>query len=1090
MARTCTSSYRSLLLASAAGFATFAALVGAAAQAANITVSTQQSSTTTLETLQNGDNLSVTSTGGLTITIAATGSQPAVTLGALGVGAILNSGTIDSDESGGLAINIGGTTSLGSITNDAGGTIQTTGSSGDAIFNVGTLGTITNAAGAFIQNLGQDGYAIYNNGGTIAAIANSGIIQSSGQSGAAVENYGWTGSITNSVGGVIQATGEYGNAIENSTTLVSLTNGGSILAAGTNAIAINNSYGWMGSIVNNVGGMIQAAGTNGIAVSNDYGWIGSLSNNGIIQATGNGGIAIENYGTLIGISNSGTIQATGANGIAVYSTGYEWTGTITNNLGGVIQATGTSGTAIENSTTLQGIVNSGLIQATGDGGKAIYNLANYYDWMGTITNNLGGAIQATGASGIAIQNDGTLVGIANNGLIQATGTAGIAVENNGTLGVISNSGTILSSLGTAILVGSGGTITNGITNVAGGLIQGGPANGAGIAIDNSAATAPLSITTGGTIIGAIKQGSGGDTLTVTGGAIVGDVIGQPGSNGAVNFALGSGRFATDGNVTGVDTVTVSSGLLAMAPGAGTISGAQAFNIQSGATAQVGNNVGAVLTTNSGVLDVGSNTPTLTGNYVQTATGGLAVTVNGSTIGELKVTGSAVVTPGPQTVVLHFVGAGNYANLPQTLTVLDAAGGLTFTQGATATSDAANPYYQTPILSDPVYTMTLTFAPPTQAALQAYAASLLPSGNSSYLRSAGSAYGARIASLSETSFNDMIGVLSGVSAQQALALEQQAAPRSIASAAAELANGLGANTALSLAIATRQMTMHETTQDPPGRGIQLWALPLGSTDTQSEKDGFAGFSAGTYGIALGGDSVVTPALRAGAAIAFAESDINYAGGASGNSDKVQSVQFGIYGTYQRQGFFVDAALSGGFNQFNSTQNLVVLGQQTGAYSGGQITAEAGAGYDFHVRGAVVTPGVGLRELHMGFGSYTMAGGSSPSAHIDADSLDLVQSRLGAQIAYPLAPRQGWLMTPTMHAYYLHNFNTAGVATVGTFSNGLSFDVTAPSEDANLVDVGAGVTVSRGGPLSLDLAYQYTGGASTSDNTFLLNVKAEF
>ena len=134
MAWTPTSSYRSLLLASAAGFATFAALGSAGARAASYTVSAQNSSATTLFTLLQGDNLQVTNTGGLTITSAATGYQPVVTAGATGVGTIDNNGTILSDQSGsGIGIEVSGAASLDSITNDVGGIIQATGNSGTAI---------------------------------------------------------------------------------------------------------------------------------------------------------------------------------------------------------------------------------------------------------------------------------------------------------------------------------------------------------------------------------------------------------------------------------------------------------------------------------------------------------------------------------------------------------------------------------------------------------------------------------------------------------------------------------------------------------------------------------------------------------------------------------------------------------------------------------------------------------------------------------------------------------------------------------------------------------------------------------------------
>ena len=557
----------------------------------------------------------------------------------------------------------------------------------------------------------------------------------------------------------------------------------------------------------------------------------------------------------------------------------------------------------------------------------------------------------------------------------------------------------------------------------------------------------------------------------------------------MDFALGSGSFTTGGNITGVDTVSLTSGMLVMAPGGGTISGAQAFNILPGGHAVLGSTLGAALTTNSGILDVGTNTPTLNGNYVQTANGSLEIGVNGSTVGALKITGTATITPGPRSVVLHFTRP---ENLPATSAILEVQGGLTLTSGTTLTaiSDSPNPYFQAPIVVDPVSVLTLTFAPPTQSALAAYAASLFPASTSPYLTSAAAVYGARITALNELTYNSLTNLLSTLAPSQLVAIEQQAAPRSIATAAAQLADGLGANTGLDIAMGTRQMQSHGEESRPPGHGIVAWAQPFGSTAYQASVQDFGGFSAGTYGAAFGGDTRVTPDIRVGAALALANSNINYTGGADGNTDTMTSAQFGVYGTYYRHNLFIDADLSGGYNWFTSKQTIAFLGQQTGSYGGSQFAARAGIGYNFHLRGAVLTPGASLRELHMGFDSYTMSGGLGPSAHVNAETLDLVQGRVGAQITYTPAPQQGWVLRPEMHAYYLHNFNSGGVTTAGSFSNGPAFAVYAPSRDADLVDVGLGLTMSHSGPLSFGAAIQYTAGRSTSNDTFLLHLETAF
>ncbi|MGC8477390.1 MAG: hypothetical protein ACP5NP_13635, partial [Acetobacteraceae bacterium] len=76
------------------------------------------------------------------------------------------------------------------------------------------------------------------------------------------------------------------------------------------------------------------------------------------------------------------------------------------------------------------------------------------------------------------------------------------------------------------------------------------------------------------------------------------------------------------------------------------------------------------------------------------------------------------------------------------------------------------------------------------------------------------------------------------------------------------------------------------------------------------------------------------------------------------------------------------------------------------------------------------------------------------------------------------------------YYLHNFDTSGVTTSGSFSNGIGFSVAEPSRDANLGNVGIGVTASRMGAFTLRANASYTGGYSTSIGTFLLHLSTRF
>ena len=198
-----------------------------------------------------------------------------------------------------------------------------------------------------------------------------------------------------------------------------------------------------------------------------------------------------------------------------------------------------------------------------------------------------------------------------------------------------------------------GTILNGITNTASGLIQGGPGNGSGVAISDAAGTSKLTINNAGTIIGAINLGPAGDTLNVTGGAITGAIVGMAGSADVVNYPTGT--FATGGAISNVDTINVTSGTLVLQNAATSAFGASAFNIAYGAVTDMNAAIGAATVNNAGLLHFGSGSQTITGNYNQVATGSLGVTVLGAgaaSAGKLTVTGTATILGGADAVSVH------------------------------------------------------------------------------------------------------------------------------------------------------------------------------------------------------------------------------------------------------------------------------------------------------------------------------------------------------------------------------------------------------------------------------------------------------
>jgi uncharacterized protein with beta-barrel porin domain len=174
-----------------------------------------------------------------------------------------------------------------------------------------------------------------------------------------------------------------------------------------------------------------------------------------------------------------------------------------------------------------GIVNSGTISAA----HTAILVGGVASFFGGITN--AGTISAANAYGIGVNGTvSTFSGnVSNAGII--TARTGINIDNNVTFAAgaaVVNSGIIVAT--TAINVHS--------------------AAGA-ITVDQNA----------GTITGAIKLSSTGDTLNVNGGSIIGNITG-PASGGVISFTLGAGNtFTYNSNFTSFTAVDINSGTVVL-----------------------------------------------------------------------------------------------------------------------------------------------------------------------------------------------------------------------------------------------------------------------------------------------------------------------------------------------------------------------------------------------------------------------------------------------------------------------------------------------------------------------------------------------
>ncbi|EGQ64276.1 outer membrane autotransporter, putative [Acidithiobacillus sp. GGI-221] len=413
--------------------------------------------------------------------------------------------------------------------------------------------------------------------------------------------------------------------------------------------------------------------------------LGSLAvfqNTGVISSSSDG---FADNGTVTSLVNSGSISG------SIFGVGVGKNGVITSlsnagsiagssyglfNEGSIASLTNMVGEtisggkdALDNEGAITSIGNDGSI---GGGTHGIYNQGD----IATLTNS---GLIASNDTGLF--NSATFATVSNTGTI--SGGNGIGVENLGTITSLNNGGLIQGKTGIALLLGSGTTISN-----TGSIIGTG-----GTAITIAGGPDTVILGTGSDVQGTINAGTTASTILLEGDPVMG-------TSAPINDPNGSLTIAQTGNWTVSDTWSVGTvsnqGILTIAAVSGT-------------------------TTAPGLLN-------LTGNYVQSSTGTLAMLVTpqdttpGTDYSQLAITGSAQLNG-----VLDILDIGSFvqADAGNTYDLITASKGVSGTF-AQVHYNPAFASYLTPVLSydgtDVVLTLNSTVVLPTIATISTSIAS--------------------------------------------------------------------------------------------------------------------------------------------------------------------------------------------------------------------------------------------------------------------------------------------------------------------------------------------------------------------------------
>lgn len=814
---------------------------------------------------------------------------------------------------------------------------------------------------------------------------------------------------------------------------------------------------------------------------------------GSITSTG-GAVAVSviaTNGTDAHVSlTGGTVRNTGSGGgILARSGGVPATGSASVEItGGSVEAAGAAVTA-----QITGTVNNPSMASVAMSG-------------GSVLGQTGGLLATTTGTGNAqIQLSGGTVaapGANADGLFTSARVGTYAVDvTGGTITGGSGNGAAIhtsAAAGGTVQIGAGAVVNAGASGVA---LRDGDANRDGVDEIGGNAT----ITTAGTLNGAIVLGGGTDSLTVTGGAINGSITGD--GVDALNLDLGTSSFTHGAAyaISGIDglvmnsgtaqldstvsanTLTVKGGTLVLGNTA-TVSGLTA--VEAGTLAVNGALSGSVevlalgrlqgtgtvgSTTVAGTIAPGNSIGTLAvnGNYTQLAGSTYQVEVDpASTASDLlRVSGSATLGAGARLQVVR-IGTANYI-VGNRYTVLTADGGVAGTYslaGDTASAfvqlvdsnDANNVY----LSAEKVRNIADAGNTPNQAAVGS-ALDSLPASNS--------LANAVIWSPNDAAARDALDQLSAdIHASTKTALLQDS--RFVREAAIDrLRNAACAPGSAAARTAPASAAARTAPTQTPQRGTECvpedrqqhatWGQVFGAWGSIASDGNAAKLERDIGGFLVGADTGLAGGWRVGALGGYSRASAETS--ARNSSSKTDSYHLGAYGGTQWGATALRLGASQSWNNTDTRRSVAFAGYAGGLEAGYDSTTTqvfGEVGHQLQLANTTLEPFAGLAHVRLKSDAFSERGGPA-ALYAEGDSTHATFSTLGvrgslqAGASTRLRGMLGWR----------HAFGDTTPTSTHSFSGSVPFTLTGVPLARNVAVLEAGVETQLRPNLALSASY---------------------
>jgi outer membrane autotransporter protein len=210
---------------------------------------------------------------------------------------------------------------------------------------------------------------------------------------------------------------------------------------------------------------------------------------------------------------------------------------------------------------------------------------------------------------------------------------------------------------------------------------------------------------------------------------------------------------------------------------------------------------------------------------------------------------------------------------------------------------------------------------------------------------------------------------------------------------------------------------------------------------------------TGGVTLGIDYRVCPNFAVGLNIGFVHTGVDLV---DHGYTSVDGGRAGIYATAFGNGLYLDTAVTGGWNGYD-TRRTAVQGAARGSTNGGELDVFVGGGYDWKHGALTVGPTASFQYSYVELESFTERGSLAP-LQFGSQHAESTRSAFGLKASYDWKVR-GVLVRPEIRAAWQHEYGDRDYAITASFAGqgGDRFTVHGPEIGRDSLVIGAGVAV---------------------------------